>query len=246
VAGHLPWLRDRVGEYPFDVYGSLVVDQALGFALETQTLSIFGTEWFAGPRHEWEPVMIHELAHQWFGNSVSPWEWSDLWLNEGHATYYEGLYAEEKGLLAGLTTDAFGEPFPTAEAVFRRIYELGDVFRALWGPVARPVGPSGDELFSPQVYFGGALVLYAIRQEIGAEAFERLERRWLSRFRGRSASTLHFIALASEVAGRDLTAFLRAWLYGTKTPPMPGHPDWTVDPPPPGDAQAPVGAAAGA
>ena len=95
------------------------------------------------------------------------------------------------------------------------------------------------------MYFGGALVLYAIRQEIGAEAFERLERRWLSRFRGRSASTLDFIALASEVAGRDLTAFLRAWLYDTNTPPMPGHPDWKVLPSPPAGVETPAEAAAG-
>jgi hypothetical protein len=84
----------------------------------------------------------------------------------------------------------------------------------------------------------------ALRQEIGADAFERLERRWLSRFRGRSASTLDFIALASEVAGRDLTAFLQAWLHGTKTPPMPGHPDWKVQPPPPASAETPAQAAA--
>ena len=87
-----------------------------------------------------------------------------------------------------------------------------------------------DALFSFQSYHGGALVLYALRQEIGNDTFERLERAWVRRYRGESAGTEDFIALASRVAGRDLSAFLGDWLYGTETPPMPGHPDWTVDP----------------
>ena len=96
------------------------------------------------------------------------------------------------------------------------------------GPVALPVGP--DALFSFQSYHGGALVLYALRQEIGSDAFERLERAWVRRYRGESAGTEDYIALASRVARTDLSAFLGDWLYGTETPPMPGHPDWTVDP----------------
>jgi aminopeptidase N len=80
-------------------------------------------------------------------------------------------------------------------------------------------------VFSPNVYHGGALVLYALREVIGERAFARLERAWTKRYRGQSASTEDFIELASRVARRDLTAFLEDWLYGTATPPMPNHPD---------------------
>ncbi len=69
-------------------------------------------------------------------------------------------------------------------------------------------------------------MLYALRQEIGRAAFDRLEREWVSRHRDGNASTADFVALASEVAGRDLTGFLHPWLYDAETPPMPGHPDW--------------------
>ena len=219
-----------MGRYPFDAYGSFVVDAEIGFALETQTISIYGPVWFVDlPQGVWEPTMVHELAHEWFGNSVSPREWSDLWLNEGHASWYEFLFAEENGQLEEDTTfwpDPTG--YATLEELMRAIYAHGDEWRAEFGPVAQPVGP--EALFSFQSYHGGALVLYALRQEIGHGAFERLEREWVSRNRYESVGTDDFIELASWVAGRDLSDFLEAWVYGTETPPMPGHPDWTVNP----------------
>jgi aminopeptidase N len=104
--------------------------------------------------------------------------------------------------------------------------------RDKYGPVARPRSGAIDDLFNPNVYDGGALALYALRQKIGARAFSRLERDWVATYRGRSPSTDDFIRLASRVAHKDPRTFLVAWLYGTRTPPMPGHPDWTVDPVP--------------
>ena len=110
----------------------------------------------------------------------------------------------------------------------RAVYAHSDQWRHDSGPVARPI--DADHLFDLQVYHGGALVLYALRQVVGARTFERIEREWVSRYRDRVASTDDFIALASQVSHRDLRGFLRSWLYGTTTPPMPGHPDWKADP----------------
>ncbi len=157
--------------------------------------------------------------------------WSDLWLNEGHASWYEFLYAEEKGELDDDTED-----YPDDRAtrrfdeLMKAVYAHGDQWRHDDGPVALPMSGDLDTLFSFQVYHGGALVLYALRQVVGAATFQRIERAWVARYEGQSASTDDFIALASQVSGRNLTGFLRDWVYGTKTPPMPGHPDWTVDP----------------
>jgi aminopeptidase N len=180
------------------------------------------------PRGLWDSIMLHELAHQWFGDSVSPWEWSDVWLNEGHATWYENTYAAQKGFLG----DDTGTGIQDFDVYMRVVYALGDVFRATYGPVARPPSGDFDALFSPNVYAGGALARYALRQEVGAATFQRIERAWIRRYRYRSASTADFIALASRKAHGDLTGFLRGWLYDTKTPPMPGHPGWTVAPVP--------------
>jgi aminopeptidase N len=222
---HLSWMRKRVGAYPFDLYGSLVTDAPLGFALETQTLSLYDTGWWTYPKGLWDPVMLHELAHQWFGDDVAPYEWSDVWLNEGHASWYEFTYADEKGFLP----DDAGAP--DLESLMREAYAQGDTYRANYGPVGRPLSGDVNDVFNPNVYGGGALVLYALRQKIGTPAFTTLERAWVTKYHGKSASTADFIALASKVSGRDLTGFLRAWIYGTTTPPMPGHPDWTVDAP---------------
>ena len=224
------YMQQRVGRYPFDIFGTFVPDSDLGFALETQTISLIDEAWFADyPQGVWEPTMLHELSHMWFGDSVSPAMWSDLWLNEGHASWYEFVYAQQHDELAADTRD-YPDPvgYATLDELMRAVYAHGDQWRHDDGPVAHPI--SADTLFSLQVYHGGALVLYALRQKIGDAAFMRLERAWVKRYEGKSVSTDDFIALASQVAGRDLARFLRNWLYGTKTPPMPGHPDWTVDP----------------
>ncbi|MCS0605734.1 M1 family metallopeptidase [Streptomyces sp. LP11] len=215
----IAWLEGKVGRYPFETYGVLMAQAATGFELETQTLSLFEKDLFTEPAYpKWyiESVMVHELSHQWFGDSVSPRTWSDVWLNEGHATWYEELYAEE-------TADR-----PMADRM-KAAYGASDRWREAGGPPARPKPPAPGQkigIFRANVYDGAALVLYALRQEIGRPAFERLERLWVQEHRDSTAGTADFIRLASAVAGRDLDGFFQAWLYGAKTPPMPGHPDW--------------------
>ena len=106
----------------------------------------------------------------------------------------------------------------------RAVYAHGDEWRKDSDPSRFPRAAMSSGSSAIKVYHGGALVLYALRQKIGAAAFEQVERAWVQRYEGKSASTDDFIALASEVSGQNVTAFLRDWLYGEKTPPMPGHP----------------------
>ncbi|MEU9776872.1 M1 family metallopeptidase [Streptomyces sp. NPDC047968] len=227
----IAWMERRVGRYPFETYGVLVADTRTGFELETQTLSLFERSLLTSealPSWYVDSIMVHELAHQWFGNSVTPRMWSDLWLSEGHATWYEALYAEEHG----------GPPLTER---MRRAYRLSDGWRAAGGPPARPDPPApGRQLgiFRPVVYDGSALVLYALRQTVGAAAFERLERAWLSVHRDATADSADFARLASRVTGRDLDAFFDGWLHAPRTPPMPGHPDWRSDVPGQGPSAA--------
>ncbi|WSY16262.1 M1 family metallopeptidase [Embleya sp. NBC_00896] len=231
--GQLSWAEARLGRFPFETYGLLPANtddpNAFGFTgLETQTLTLYKPGFLLQPEDRIGSHMMHELVHSWFGNSVSPRVWSDLWLNEGHADLYALLYRYERGW-----PDSLG--LTTLEARMRATYALGDLWRRTSGPVA---APNAANLFDSQRYTGAALVLYALRQEVGEAAFARIERDFLARHRHGAATTRDYVDTASRVAGRDLSGFLGAWLYDTRTPPMPGHPDWVVDPLPAEAAEA--------
>ncbi|WP_406443842.1 M1 family metallopeptidase [Streptomyces sp. NBC_00631] len=211
---HLAWLEERLGPYPFRRYGVLVGDSDLPVALETQSLSLVPKDDLLGDRVDAERDLVHELTHHWTGDSVAIKRWSDLWLSEGHARFYERLYSAEHGGVS-------------MEDAMRAAYEQHAQWRHDDGAPAEPTEPT---LFKVMRYDGSALVLYALREKVGDDTFGRIERTWVTRYRGRAAGTRDFVALASEVAGEDLTPFLTPWLYGPDTPPMPGHPDWHTDP----------------
>lgn len=214
TAAHIAWLEERLGPYPFNRYGLLVGDTDLGVALETQTLSLIPKADLLGDRVGAERNLVHELTHQWTGDSVGIKTWSDLWLSEGHARFYERLYSEAHG----------GDSF---EAAMKTAYASHDQWRHDYGAPAEPTEPN---LFKRMRYDGSTLVLYALREKVGQETFGRIERAWVTEYRGKIASTQDYVDLASEVAGQDLDGFLHPWLYGAKTPPMPQHPDWVVNP----------------
>ncbi|MFE2697494.1 M1 family metallopeptidase [Streptomyces mirabilis] len=214
TADHIAWLEERLGPYPFNRYGLLVGDTDLGVALETQTLSLIPKADLLGDRVSAERNLVHELTHQWTGDSVGIKSWSDLWLSEGHARFYERLYSQAHG----------GDSF---EATMKTAYASHDQWRHDYGAPAEPTEPN---LFKRMRYDGSTLVLYALREKVGQETFGRIERAWVSEYRGKIASTQDYVDLASKVAGQDLDGFLHPWLYGAKTPPMPHHPDWVVNP----------------
>ena len=143
----MPWLIDMLGPYPFAEYGVVTVP---GFpaALETQSISIFGAS--AAD----ELVLVHELLHQWFGNSVTLSQWSETWLHEGFAAYFMALWLEKK----------FGAP--AYEGVIRQNFAADKSMPA-------PGNPDISQLFGQSVYFRGALVLHALRKEVGDEPFFR-------------------------------------------------------------------------
>lgn len=211
---HLAWLEQRLGPYPFRRYGVLVGDTELPVALETQSLSVVPSADLLGDQVAAERNLVHELTHHWTGDSVAIRRWSDLWLSEGHARFYELLYADTRG-------------GPSLEDMMRSAYEQHDQWRHDDGA---PAEPHEEGLFRQMRYDGSALCLYALREKVGADTFERIEKAWVTTYRGRVAGTQDFVRLASKVAGQDLTGFLTPWLYGSHTPPMPGRPDWRVDP----------------
>jgi aminopeptidase N len=169
--------------------------------METQTLSLFPASILDGSRFS-RLTIVHELAHHWFGNWVSPASWNETWLNEGFAAYAEQLWLEH-------TTPGYD-----IDGAMQAIAADGQ-----YGPIGDP-GVSG--MFAPAVYRRGALTLHALRHTMGDAAFFRLLRAWPDRFGGTTATTDDLADLASEIAGDDLDPFFAAWVDAPKMPALPG------------------------
>jgi aminopeptidase N len=198
------------GPYPFEAYGVVIADTPLFFALETQTITLFGAEivpegvlGVSGWGTDAESVVAHELAHQWFGNSVSPANWEDIWLNEGFATYASALWTEHT------------QGYEALEDEMRRNY-----FFIAGGDYA-PGQPPADNLFNQGVYLQGGWTLHALRLEVGDDVFFEIIQTYYDRYKYGNADTKDFIGLAEEVSGQDLTAFFKAWLYEGGVPAVP-------------------------
>jgi len=197
------YLQTVFGPYPFDALGGIVInDDRVGFALENQSRPIYAAGFFSGGDASW--VIAHELAHQWYGDSVSVHEWSEIWLNEGFATYAEWLWDEHRGLASA--QESFDFAYDGASG-------------SLWS--VPPGDPGKDQLFSQSVYTRGGMTLHALRVTVGDEAFFRILPEWASRKQDSSATTDEFIALAEEISGRQLDQLFQDWLYGTQRPPRP-------------------------
>jgi aminopeptidase N len=195
--------EDRFGRYPFEEYAVVVVDEELEVPVEAQTLSVFGTNHLDG-RRGFERLVAHELAHQWFGNSLTVADWRHIWLNEGFAKYAEWLWSEASGGPAARTLAARSH---TRLALLRQDLRLAD--------------PGVRRLFDERVYERGAQTLHALRTSLGDAAFFALLRDWTASHRHGTVTSEAFTALAQRHAGRPLNALFRAWLYEPGLPPLP-------------------------
>ncbi|MFF8727931.1 M1 family metallopeptidase [Streptomyces sp. NPDC015171] len=196
----LDWEEYNFGPYPFSSAGAVVAPpHSAGYALETQNRPVF-------PGAPDTSTLVHELAHQWYGDSVTPESWRDMWLNEGFATYAEWLYAEDHG-------------GPSAQETFDDYYK-GD-HEAIWAfPPARP--SSAAHISDSPVYERGAMVLQKIRQKTGDDTFYDIIQGWAAAHRHGNADTAEFTAYVEKMApDKDFSRIWKDWLYGDGKPARP-------------------------
>jgi aminopeptidase N len=186
------------GPYPFEAAGS-IVDYApkLGYALESQSRPIY-------PYVPDLTTVVHETAHQWFGDSVGLKRWPEIWLNEGFATWTEWYYAERHGRRS-------------AQAIFNRLYKVPASDTEFWDPPSAHPG-TPVHMFGPSVYVRGAMALQALRQKIGTKPMLRVLHEWAQTHRYDSGAIVEFTALAEEISGQNLGPFFQRWLYRRAKP----------------------------
>lgn len=189
------------GPYPLSSgYTVVITDDDLEIPLEAQGISIFGANHCDGTRRA-ERLVAHEMAHQWFGNSVTARRWRDIWLHEGFACYAEWLWSEESG---DRTADERARYYYQKLASSRQDLLLAD--------------PGPRDMFDDRVYKRGAVTLHVLRRTIGDENFFDLLREWTTRYRHSTAVTDDFTGLAANYSDESLRPLWQAWLYSTALP----------------------------
>ena len=198
------YMESFCGQYPFvdEKYGHAEFLSMITGAMEHQTVTSYGMFLLQGD-NRFDTIVLHELAHQWFGNLVTPQEWADIWLNEGFATYCQALWEEHlnghEAYINFMTDDLFVSDYWSNQC-------------AVYDP--HPIFPGRV------IYDKGAWILHMLRCRIGDELFFELLGQWLSDNNRpyHNASTNDFIVLASNVANQNLLPFFRPYLEETVVP----------------------------
>jgi aminopeptidase N len=197
----LKLFNEKFGAYPFDSYGSVLVP-AGGWAMENQTMTFYSDGIMTGDRR-YEQTVAHELAHHWWGDSVTLDDYRHIWLNEGFASFAQIVWAEYLGGTArAQTLSAFRTSIETDDQRYRHSLYRGDY----------------EQLFSLTVYRKGGYVLHMLRWELGDEDFFEGLRTYHERYKFGTAVTDDFQDVMEEVSGRDLDGFFDGWVYGAGWP----------------------------
>ncbi|MGX8909254.1 M1 family metallopeptidase [Streptomyces netropsis] len=197
----LDWGGKVFGPYPFNAAGGYVPNVPTGYALETQTRPFYSPKGFANGANV--SLVVHELAHQWFGDSVSVKNWRDIWVNEGFATYSQWLWSEKEGE-------------GTAQELADYIYTSIPADNAFWK--VKPGDPGAENQFHTAVYNRGAVALQALRNTVGDKTFLAILKDWTAANKFGNASVQDFVKFAEKASGKPLQKLFDTWLFTTSKP----------------------------
>ncbi|GAA2672246.1 M1 family metallopeptidase [Actinoplanes palleronii] len=199
----LTWLESKLGRYPFETAGALVNGSIS--AMETQQMLSLGRPggtWSEDTRRWFEQTLVHEYAHQWFGDAVTPSTWTDLWLNEGFAQYMQYLYEQE---LDGFSDDALETFLRGRDAQLRK-------------SVGPPGKPKAANFAESNVYVCGAAMLKELNDALGDKEFFALMTAWVADHKNTNQDRAAFITFVEAQTGTDFSELINAWLDSPTTP----------------------------
>lgn len=197
----IDFLSGWFGPYPFHAAGGYVPDVTSHFSLEAQTRVFYSPNFYTSAPNT--DVVAHELAHQWWGDDVSLDRWSDIWLNEGFASYAEYLWADHLGQ-------------GTPQELARQVYDAHPADDPFW--TVKPGDPGPQNQFDDAVYDRGAVAIQALRDTIGDKAFKKLLKAWPAQHHFGNGTIAQFQQLAERISGQDLASFFTTWLYTPAKP----------------------------
>ena len=195
-----------LGRYPFDKLYN--VQSTTKYGGMENAGCIFYDEYSVDGKSNNESLIAHEIAHQWFGNTVSETDWNHLWLSEGFATYLEHMYMESKygqDTLTSLMTNgrslvlSFKNEFPNRVLVPEKV-------------------ENPNSMLNAYSYQKGAWILHMLRMEVGNDIFYKILKEFYSKYKYSNASTNNFIGIVSELYGHDAKQLLEPWFYSSDLP----------------------------
>jgi aminopeptidase N len=191
----LDFLSEKFGPYPQSAAGGIYLNEDIGFSLETQGRPIYA---------KWTQLdtVVHENAHQWFGDSVSVDTWSDICLNECFASYAQWLWSEAKDK-------------QNLDERYRSGVDRTKNRESFWGNKLHGMG-TGNEFNG--VYDKGVLAIHALRRQIGEEAFARVLKEWPAAYKDSNATWKQFEDFVEKTSGQQLRGFFDAWFHSDKIP----------------------------
>ena len=213
----LEFYSDKVGPFSYEKLANIQSNSVSG-GMEAASAILYSENSVVGDRNvRWRNVVIHEIAHQWFGNAVTEKDWDEVWLSEGFATYFTLLFIEHQygrdEFLAGLrssksSVDAFYLKNPKYRIIHDNLKNM-------------------DDVTTSQIYQKGSWTLHMLRGVVGTENFWKGIRAYYRKYRDSHATVADFRRVMEETSGKDLSAFFDQWLYKPGTLKYKGN--WSYD-----------------
>ena len=199
----LEYYSDRIGPFVYEKLANIQSNSVSG-GMEAASAILYSENCVVGDRNErWRNVVIHEIAHQWFGNAVTEYDWDDVWLSEGFATYFTLLFIEHQ-----YGRDAFLKGLASSKKSVDAFYAKNPGYRIIHNNL-----DDMNQVTSSQTYQKGSWTLHMLRGLLGDDIFWKGIRSYYAKHMNGSATTADFITAMEEASGKSLKDFFDQWLY---------------------------------